>query len=191
MASHGKRFAVGCGAILLLMIFAGWAGCHWFSSRYGWTLDHTEIRSRATEIIPVAIPSEYEPYFSVYTNDDENQRDPIVFFRFEEGRGVESLLFLHEQKESFSAAEAFNRMNNARSGMRPVTLSDVTREEWTISFQGEEQLVVLEQGLDPDEALRRRIAVVVPWQDHYALLLAEGPPNAVPRDLMSTLLNSL
>lgn len=191
MASTGKRFAVGCGAILLLMIFSGWAGCVWMKSHYGFTLSDDDIRARAAEMIPIAIPEDYEPMFSLYTNDDELQRDPLAMFRYEKARGEESLLLIHEQQQAFSSAEAFNRINNARNGLRPASLTDASREEWPVEFQGQQLTVVMEQGLDENEALRRRLSVVLAWDDHHVLLFADGPPNALPRDLLSTLLETL
>jgi hypothetical protein len=191
MASNGKRFAVGCGAILLLMIFAGWAGCAWMKSHLGLTWSEGEIRARAAEVLPIAIPEEYEPLFSLYTNDDELQRDPLIMFHHEQGRGVESLLLLHEQKNAFSSAEAFNRINNARNGLRPSVLSEASREEWPLTIHGQDLMVIMEQGLNEEEALLRRLSVVLAWEDHHVLLFAEGPPQAVPRDLMSTLLDTL
>jgi len=191
MASNGKRFALGCGAILILMLGAGWAGCSWMKRHLGLTWSDAEVYARATEVLPIAIPDDFEPLFSLYTNDEEDARDPLVMFHRSLGRGEESLLLLHQQRQAFTTAEAFNRINNARQGLRPSDLHEATHEEWELPFRGQTLSVVLEQGLDDSEVLKRRLSVVLPWEEHYVLLFAEGSPTGIPREMMADLLATL
>jgi hypothetical protein len=191
MASTGKRFALGCGGILVLMLFAGWAGFSFLQSKLGFTLDEAEVAARAVEMLPIQVPADFEPMFSLYTNDEEEAKDPLVMFGRERSRGDETLLLLHRQTAAFTPAEAFNRMNNSRRGMHPGNLAEASREAWTLPFRGQELMIVMEQGMSGEEALVRRLSTVLAWEDYHVLIYLEGPPTSVARDELATLLQTL
>jgi hypothetical protein len=188
--SAGKKVAMGCGGILVLILLAGGLGVRWVYKNYGLTMDPEKIRAIAAEILPVEVPEPFQPVWGQYT--EKGLLDPLALFQVSESRTQESSMLLYSRAGTFSREDMFADISAEQPGLRiSVGVEEAGEDEtFEVTYQGNSFEVLLQEGLDEDQVMTRVLVLVMPLEDRTVVLLYTGEPQIIDRDLMQRTLDN-
>lgn len=187
--SAGKKVAIGCGGILVLILLAGGFGVRWVYKNFGWTNDDSAIRAIAGEILPVQIPEPYDPLFGGYSR--RGKQDPFAIFLHQASRTQESALVLYAREGAFDREEMFADISAEHPGLQVSAGVEEAgpTEVFEVTYAGQEYEVLLEEGLDEDQVMIRNLILVMPMEERTILMLFSGDPKTLDRDLVQRTLD--
>lgn len=187
--SAGKKVAIGCGGILVLILLAGGFGVRWVYKNFGWTNDDEAIRVIASEILPVQIPEPFDPLFGGYSRRDK--QDPFAIFLHQESRTQESAMVLYARDGSFDREEMFADISAEHPGLQVSAGVEAAGQEevFEVTYEGQTYEVLLEEGLDEDQVMIRNLVLVMPGEGRTILVMFSGDPKSIDRDLVQRTLD--
>lgn len=186
----GKKVAIGCGGLLVLILLALFLGFRWVKKNFDISTDPEVVLAMAEEVIAVDIPDGFEPIFSTYTR--KGRLDPLSIFMAQASRTQETTMVLYERTGAYSQEEMFAEISNTGGGMKiDAGVESVGEDEsFPIQYEGKEYQALLKEGLDEDQQMKRVLLTVIPQGDRTLLILFAGDPSIVRRDLIQEVLDS-
>lgn len=186
----GKKVAIGCGGLLVLMVLALFLGFQWVKKNFGITMDPVKILAMAEEAADVQIPDGFEPIFGMYTR--EGLLDPLSIFNAHESRTQETRLTIYERAGTYTEEEMFAELSQEGSGMRiNVGVESIGEDEhFPVTYLGEDYQGLLREGLDEDQQVHRVLLTVIEKEGKTLLILFEGDPEIIRRELLQEILDS-
>ena len=186
----GKKVAIGCGGLLVLMVLALFLGFQWVKKNFGITMDPAEVFALANEAAPVQIPDGFEPLFGMYTG--EGRKDPMSILMAHESRTRETTLILYQRTGSYTEEEMFAEILNGESGMQmDVGVESIGEDEYfPVTYLGEKYQGLLREGLDEEQQVQRVLLTVIPQGETTLLILFAGDPEIIRRKLLQEILDS-
>jgi len=185
----GKKVAIGCGGFLALFSMAGYGGWRWLENNLGMTMDTAVIAERLGEIAPLSIPDVFVSTFSSYT--ETPRRNPMLMYVAAGSRNQETSLVIYQREGFLSEEDLRKEVLDGGSGMRiKVGLESIGEEErFPVTFQGQEYSALLQEGMDKNQLVERLILVVIPAESHTLMVVMDGDPTLIHRNLLQTILD--
>lgn len=189
----GKKVAIGCGGLLLLVFLAVFLGYRWVQNNHGFTWKDEEVVAIATEALPIVVPERFDPMFAGYM--EEGLKDPMAFFLDEGSRSNETYLTFFSRTGSFTYEQMVAEYDSAEgegSGLRIQVGKDIEGEEerFPALYREREVEVILQEGLDENQILQRSLVTIIPEDGRTVMVILKGPADSLPSSTMQELLGS-
>ena len=186
----GKKVAIGCGGLLVLMVLALFLGFQWVKKNFGITTDSAKVFAMAEDAASVRIPDGFEPLFGTYTR--KGRMDPMSIFMAHESRTQETTLIIYERTGAYTEEEMFAEISQEGSGMQvDVGVESVGEDEhFPVTYLGKEYQGLLREGLDEEQRVQRVLLSVIPLEETTLLILFAGDPEIIRRELLQEILDS-
>ena len=184
----GKKVAIGCGGLLILIVLAFYLGWRWLGNNLGMTMKAEVIAERLNTIAPLTIPEGFEPVFSFYT--EPPLKNPMLMYVNSSSRSRETSLVIFQTEGYLSEEELTKEVMEGGSGMQ-ISIGEEAvgeAERFPVTFEGVEYSAKLQEGLGDDQSVERLIMVVIPTEFSTLMIVLSGDPTILHTGMLQSIL---